>query len=708
MFRFAWIGILFCSTLALAQESPAIVAGKKIWDKAPHNAFTDLVFFKDRWFCVFREGKGHVSPDGALRVISSADGEKWDSVALVSSKNSDLRDAKITITPDGQLMLCGAEATHDKSKKTHQSLAWFSKDGRVWSEKHKIGDPDFWLWRVTWHKGKAYGIGYGCAKDQSVRLYSSSDGKKFDTLVPKLFDVGYPNETSIVFDGDTAYCLLRRDGKPNTGLLGVSLAPFTTWEWKDLKTKIGGPHMILLPDGRIVAAVRLYDKKVRTALCWVDPKAATITEFLSLPSGGDTSYAGLVFNQGLLWISYYSSHEGKTNIYYSKVKLPPVVTKTNPIQSSDHALIEQILSNNSLDRNSLINNLKDEYLKNTVKKYLLEIEKAAEDSKRFLVLKKDVEEIGGTVMFDLAGPNQLRKAVGHEAMTLFDIPVFINLNDGVNPGKGKGTINKKVNDAWISKIAGFKTIRRLDLSNCEVHLEAMKQVATLTGLETLSLTLCPVTDDDLAPLASLVELRDFSLASTPCTGEGFKNLKSLKNLRNLNMHHAKTNDAGLKAIVGIGDLERLWMAHTHFTDASLEHLSSHKHLNRIGIGSTELGSTGKMIAGLTTLPITELDLFDGQCTDEALFLAAKIKSLRSISLNSGKVSVTDAPLEDLSKLPFLEEFKISGANLTDAGLMKLAAIKKLRKISLSGVKGVTPKGIEQLKSTRPDLIIEGQ
>lgn len=236
----------------------------------------------------------------------------------------------------------------------------------------------------------------------------------------------------------------------------------------------------------------------------------------------------------------------------------------------------------------------------------------------------------------------------------------------------------------------------------------MKQVATLTGLETLSLTLCPVTDDDLAPLASLVELRDFSLASTPCTGEGFKNLKSLKNLRNLNMHHAKTNDAGLKAIVGIGDLERLWMAHTHFTDASLEHLSSHKHLNRIGIGSTELGSTGKMIAGLTTLPITELDLFDGQCTDEALFLAAKIKSLRSISLNSGKVSVTDAPLEDLSKLPFLEEFKISGANLTDAGLMKLAAIKKLRKISLSGVKGVTPKGIEQLKSTRPDLIIEGQ
>ena len=45
---------------------------RKIWDEAPHNAFTDLVHFKGRFFCVFREGEGHVSPDGALRVIVAA------------------------------------------------------------------------------------------------------------------------------------------------------------------------------------------------------------------------------------------------------------------------------------------------------------------------------------------------------------------------------------------------------------------------------------------------------------------------------------------------------------------------------------------------------------------------------------------------------------------------------------------------------------
>jgi hypothetical protein len=112
-----------------------------------------------------------------LRVITSVDGEKWESAALITSENSDLRDAKITITPDGKLMLSGAEAFHDKSVHTHQSLVWFSDDGINWSEKQEIGDPDFWLWRTTWHKQNAFNFGYACGEKKSLRLYKSSDGK---------------------------------------------------------------------------------------------------------------------------------------------------------------------------------------------------------------------------------------------------------------------------------------------------------------------------------------------------------------------------------------------------------------------------------------------------------------------------------------------------------------------------------------------------
>ena len=56
---------------------------------------------------------------------------------------------------------------------------------------------------------------------------------------------------------------------------------------------------------------------------WLDPEAGRLEEFLTLPSGGDTSYAGLAWHDGRLWVSYYSSHEGKASIYLAQVKLPP-------------------------------------------------------------------------------------------------------------------------------------------------------------------------------------------------------------------------------------------------------------------------------------------------------------------------------------------------------------------------------------------------
>src|SRR6056297_2549468 len=304
-----------------AADEAKILEVQKIWDQAPHNAFTDLVRFQDRWFCVFREGQGHVSPDGALRVITSRDGQQWESAALLTASDADLRDAKITITPSGQLMLSGAGALHDRSQHSHQSLVWFSDDGFKWSAATEIGDPNFWLWRTTWHAGRAYSMGYECGPEKSLRLYQSDDGKQFETVVETLLGEGYPNETAMVFSDNTAYCLLRRDGSPANGLLGVAQPPFSDWQWHDVGVKIGGPQMIQLADGRFLAAVRLYDKSVRTSLCWIDVETGKLSECLALPSGGDTSYAGMVEHAGEVWVSYYSSHEGKTSIYLARVQI---------------------------------------------------------------------------------------------------------------------------------------------------------------------------------------------------------------------------------------------------------------------------------------------------------------------------------------------------------------------------------------------------
>ncbi len=323
---FAVAAVLACAANVSAQEksSPKILQTRRIWDKAPHNAFTDLLHHEGQWYCVFREGSKHVSPDGSLRVITSKDGEDWESLALISHPTDDLRDAKLSVMPDGRFLLNGAGMQADKPIRYH-SMSWISSDkGRTWDDGRRIGEPGFWLWRTQWHDGVAYSMGYETNRDRStrtLRLYKSTDGKTFDSWIDK---VNVPNgvgEDRILFLKDgSALCLLRHETGSKKGLLGKSMPPFKDWTWQELNLRIGGPNMIQLPDGRILAATRLYSPRARTSLSWVDPEARTLTECLELPSGGDTSYPGMVLYDGILWISYYSSHEEKTCIYLAKVQ----------------------------------------------------------------------------------------------------------------------------------------------------------------------------------------------------------------------------------------------------------------------------------------------------------------------------------------------------------------------------------------------------
>ena len=64
----------------------------------------------------------------------------------------------------------------------------------------------------------------------------------------------------------------------------------------------------------------LPDRKLTTVLAWMTRNR--FEPFLQFVSGGDTSYPGLVWHNNELWVSFYSSHEGKANIYLDRVALP--------------------------------------------------------------------------------------------------------------------------------------------------------------------------------------------------------------------------------------------------------------------------------------------------------------------------------------------------------------------------------------------------
>jgi len=341
--------ILLFLALTLFQTplTARLLSVQKIWEQAPHNAFTDLIRFRGRWYCVFREGAGHAEGEGKLRLLASADGERWEAVALIAEPGRDLRDAKLSITPNGRLMLNGgsADPLDHGPKGSFYSVVSFSQDGRNWSALQRVqhknpSDNRYWLWRVVWHKGTAYGVAYMTAPDSPANrrvfhafVCRSKDGINYERLTDFLPGL---TEAALGFDHNSQLTLLMRgsDSQPKAVVLQAH-APYTEWKRTELTAdeggdQIGGPALLdqssyALPNGLLIGAGRRFSgkpsKEQRTGLFLIDPAKGILADLLLFPSGGDTSYPGLVFHRGMLWLSYYSSHEGKSAIYLAKVEL---------------------------------------------------------------------------------------------------------------------------------------------------------------------------------------------------------------------------------------------------------------------------------------------------------------------------------------------------------------------------------------------------
>ncbi|MFH1615234.1 MAG: sialidase family protein [Planctomycetota bacterium] len=324
--------------------------------------FTSLIRTdKGQWYCVYREASRSDSWDGQIRVLRSTDDcASWKTAAIITApvtnpQTYDLRDPQLSIRPsDGNLVLtsCAFRPSTDS-----QTFLWFSSDGSNWSEPVNVGEKGEWLWRIVWHNGIAYGFAnnnddtdmdIGFPGPTYIQLYKSTDEtvtslikwgpKYFASTDPKGTDGIYPNEAAIVFMNDvkdTALCLLRTNGKNTSGnieddyaQLGTSYPPYKKWTWQSTGEQIGGPNMIVLPDGRILAGLRLYNP-YRISLCWIDPVTAGVKEFLPLPGGepdgGTTAgYIGMVWHNDLLWLTYYSDHEELKmgQIYFAKIRIP--------------------------------------------------------------------------------------------------------------------------------------------------------------------------------------------------------------------------------------------------------------------------------------------------------------------------------------------------------------------------------------------------
>ncbi|MFC5409293.1 hypothetical protein ACFPMF_08255 [Larkinella bovis] len=333
-----WLGLMGVATVHAQQSDEISVT--KIWDKSPHDAFPDLIKFKNYYYCTVREASDHVSnkSDGKVRVIRSKDGKQWESVNLFESDTEDVREARLSVRPDGTLMaIVAAGKFRDGRYWTLTPYASFSdKAGENFTPLQKVTygtgiQPTLdWIWRVTWHKGVGYGVMYSITytdvngkwkRDMYAQVLKTTDGKRFDK-VADLPVGGSPNEATIRFDAKgKMYIVIRRETEDQLGVLYASLPPYQNWSYEKLNIRLGGPNFLFLDKNHFVLGTRFHEAKgASTALHVMDLKG-NIKKTITLPSSGDNSYPGLVIEKDTLLVAYYSSHEKKSSIYLARVPL---------------------------------------------------------------------------------------------------------------------------------------------------------------------------------------------------------------------------------------------------------------------------------------------------------------------------------------------------------------------------------------------------
>ena len=332
--------ILFSNTETLKAEENIPVS--KIWNVEEYSAFTDLLRFNNAFYCSFRVGVKHAGYEdyGKVRIIKSLDGVNWKSIALLGINNLDLRDPKLSVTPDGEIMVIMAGAFFDETnliKDLYPMVSFSNKNGDKFSKPQKVSlDPNIqpskdWLWRVTWNGNIGYGINYQIKTDNRDRsklesdawllyLLKTNDGKSFEKVSQLEID-HLPNESTIRFDKhDNMYALVRRESGDKMGILAKSIYPYTSWNYTNLDFRLGGPNFLFLNDNKLVIGTRSYSKKTSTSILITNLDGKVLKE-VELPSGGDTSYPGMVIHNEKLWVSYYSSHEGNPYIYLAQLPL---------------------------------------------------------------------------------------------------------------------------------------------------------------------------------------------------------------------------------------------------------------------------------------------------------------------------------------------------------------------------------------------------
>lgn len=341
-----WIG-LWVGTAA-AGPKVRVENIRRAYHNGEHNAFTDLIRWRDRFWLTFRScPDGHmVSSTASVIVLSSADAQTWREEHRFSVPKRDTRDPHF-LDFQGKLFVYtgtwysgeGMLPRDQYEINQHLGYAVWTADGASWEGPRQMeGTYGHYIWRAAAQGDTAY----LCARRKAN--YSDEDGgtggstimeaallESEDGLVWRyrsLIQTRSGNETAFSMEPDGTLLAVSR-GSATESQIARAKPPYSEWERHPIDLYIGGPLVARWGDRHVVGGRRNTEAGPKTVLYWLEA-GDRLEPFAELPSGGDNSYPGLLtLDDGRALVSWYSTHEKNeqgepiTAIYLAELAVEP-------------------------------------------------------------------------------------------------------------------------------------------------------------------------------------------------------------------------------------------------------------------------------------------------------------------------------------------------------------------------------------------------
>ncbi|XP_062078218.1 uncharacterized protein LOC133782829 isoform X4 [Humulus lupulus] len=214
-----------------------------------------------------------------------------------------------------------------------------------------------------------------------------------------------------------------------------------------------------------------------------------------------------------------------------------------------------------------------------------------------------------------------------------------------------------ITDAGLANLTGLKLLRGLELSDTEVGSNGLRYLSGLTNLENLNLSFTLVTDGGLKKLSKLTSLKSLNLDARQITDEGLENLTNLTELTHLDLFGAHITDSGMNYLRCFKKLQSLEICGGGITDAGVKNIQDLVYLRRLNLSQNcnLTNKTLELISGLTTL--LSLNMSNSCVTNAGLQYLKPLKNLRSLTLESCKVTASEIKILQCVALPNLINFR---------------------------------------------------